>query len=922
MNNTELLNMTDLSSVFSLVEENDSSTLLANPKTDAPIKATRVGIRLLNYEQHIEGCLQPIQWKNESAWLLMIANENAHREWNSIENTRLLDFSKASKDWFWELDNELRYTWLSNNIEAVTGYPPEHYYGTKRSDYAPSSAIEKQKWNEHIAQMECREPIVEFVFRTTRTDGQTRWIRTVGAPYFDAAGKFCGYRGTGSDINDLKLLEIAIRENEQRFRQFAETASDWFWEMDSDYRFSYMSENVKNVTRESPEFYIGKSRQELFGDDLLENPIWAAHYEKLDRREDFRDFVYQTHKIDGDIQRWIRVSGSPVFSADGVFQGYRGCASEITKHVEDQLARERSEERFRDFSEIAADWFWELDADLKFVYVSDRFFDICGVEPQRLLGMYAGELESKNPGYKVSEVAVESSVVEFFQKEQPVVEWQFNWLHPDGRTLRISLNSRPIYDNEGNCTGHRGIATDVTHSHQLSKELEFRANHDVLTGLYNRLEFDRYVKAAVDKANETGSTSALLYIDLDQFKIVNDSVGHLAGDELLKTVADLIRSQVRKSDIVARLGGDEFGVLLDECTVSEAGRIANLIADIIREFTFTWDDQAFRVSTSIGVVAIRELTNSVTEIMSNADIACYAAKDAGRNRINYYEEQDEAVRRQRTQIFQAAGIRDSLNNGRFRLFKQVVLPITAEETVLRFELLLRLLDNDNKVISPGAVIPAAERFGLMPSIDRWVLKTAFEKLHKLRAMHPGCIVSINLSGTTISDSSLPQYIESLTNSNSIEPGSICFEVTETALISNLNTATSTIKSVKELGHSFALDDFGSGMSSFAYLKHLPVDFLKIDGGFVKDIVQDETDYAVVAAINEVAHRLGIQTIAEYVESVSIFEKLIEIGVDYGQGFALGKPVPLDDADAIRYYPQRSRRTDDSDSPLPVIASVV
>jgi len=836
---------------------------------------------------------QTICWQGQSAGLLIVLNANPVSNELAAERQRLLDFSRVTKDWFWEIDSELRYSWFSENIEQVMGYPPQWFYGHRRSDFLSEEEIQETHWVEHLATLERREAFEDFVFQVSRRDGELRWIRISGAPFYDAAGNFSGFRGTGSDINDMKLLEIALRTSEGRFRQFADVASDWYWEMDENLRFTYLTENTLERLGKPASFFVGKTRLELFGDGLLDDPKWAEHYALLARREPFRDFVYTAVGSDEITPTWLRVNGSPIFSDDGRFEGYRGSATVITEQVRDQIARENSEKRFREFSELAADWFWELDKNLKFSYLSDRFQEICGVEPDRLIGMSAGELEGGYPRYHAGEDEDTRSIVELLKQKKPFEGWQFNWRHPDGRILRIAVNARPIFDEAGKFSGYRGVATDVTQKHELSVELEFQANHDVLTGLYNRREFDRFVQLALDKAHRDRQSSALLYIDLDQFKVVNDSVGHQAGDELIKRISSLISSQIKNGDVVARLGGDEFGVLLTNCAVEDAMAVASLMAETIREFTFTWDGQAFRVSTSIGVVSIDEDTESVTEVLSQADVACYAAKDAGRNQISRYEEHNEAAKRQHNQILQAAGIRDSLNNDRFRLFKQVILPINSSAGPLRFELLLRLLDESGRIIAPGAVIPAAERFGLMPSIDRWVLKTALENLNTLRELHPGCVVNINLSGTTISDASLPGYVESLLATYETKPGSVCFEVTETALISNLNIARSTIRSVREMGHCFALDDFGSGMSSFAYLKHLPVDYLKIDGSFVRDIESDETDYAVVAAINDVAHRIGIQTIAEFVENEGIVARLRDIGVDYGQGYGLGKPVPLD-----------------------------
>jgi|GEM_PF-5816260 len=864
------------------------------PNTDQRVKL-RLNARP---DECFDAVHQSVHWQGRVVSLLVVTTNRPMPLDTATDQQRLLDISRTSADWFWELDSDLRYSWFSDNIETITGRPPQWFYGRKFSNYLAPSEKDQRNWNTYIEKMNRHEVVEDFVFQIVRKDGEKRWVRISGAPFYSSDGHFCGYRGTGSDINDTKLTTIALRNSEQRLRQFAETASDWYWEMDKELRFTFLTENVFEATGLPVEFFIGKTRLEIFGDDLFDDPVWVEHYKLLSRHEPFKDFVYSAASQDRTNSDWLRVNGSPIFSADGEFDGYRGCATVITDQVRDQTAREVSERRFREFSELAADWFWETDADLKIIYVSDRFLEICGVEPSRMIGMSVCDVESGYSEFRVENEVGANSITELMEKRQPFAGWQFDWRRPEGRVVRTAVNARPIYDSNNNFIGYRGIATDITQKYQLSQELEFQANHDALTGLYNRREFDRFAQIALDKAKQNQESSALLYIDLDQFKLVNDSVGHLAGDELIKHVSSLIASQVGGEDIVARLGGDEFGVLLNDCADKHAMKVAGLIAEIVREFTFSWDGQAFRISASIGVVSIDESTESLTDVLSRADVACYAAKDAGRNRISRYEEYDEGAIRQHNQILQAAGIRDSLQNDRFRLYKQVILPISSLNEPPRFELLLRLLDSSENVISPGAVIPAAERFDLMPAIDRWVLKTALESLAYLRSLHPGCVISVNISGTTISDASLPEYVESLLARYSVEAGAVCFEVTETALISNIGTASSTINSIKSMGHSFALDDFGSGMSSFAYLKHLPVDYLKIDGSFVRDMHIDKTDYAVVAAINEIAHRLGIKTIAEFVESEAIIEKLAKVGVDYGQGYALGKPVPLDEVSEV------------------------
>lgn len=870
-------------------------------ESDVTATTTRVTVSFgATSSRSIDGHVQQMPWGGQQVSMLVLSHAGETK-------SRLPDFSQTTAAWFWEIDSDLCYSWFSDNIETVTGYPPEYFYGRSRVDGVCAKIresnlvdLQSEAWLAHEKTLERRESFTGFEFQLTRADNDVRWIRSSGVPFFDSTGEFCGYRGTGSDITELKLLEFSLREGESRFRHFAEVGGDFFWELDEDLVYTYISENVLEGFGKDPSYYVGKSRLRLHANAMTEDPAWAEHIRQLEHRESFKDCVLRTQREDTGGWIWVRISGSPFLSSGGKFKGYRGCTTIITEQVESQIARAHSEERFREFSEIAADWFWELDENLCFSYISERFKEVCGVSPARVIGMSADALEGFDPDPQSS-----SRAAELFARQEPFEDWEFNWKHPDGRLMRISCNSKPIFDPDGNCVGHRGIASDITHAHRLSTELEFRANHDVLTGLSNRTEFDRYVENALDIAVDKKVESALLYIDLDQFKIVNDSVGHQAGDELLRRVSSLIESQVRDGDIVARLGGDEFGVLLNSCEIDEALLVAEQIAEIVREFTFTWKDKAFRVSSSIGVVMIQKTSSSVVEILSRADIACYAAKDGGRDRISLYKQDDEAVRRQHNQILQAAGIRDCLVNDRFRLYKQVILPIAKDSSTVRFELLLRLLNDNDRIIAPGAIIPAAERFGLMPSIDRWVISTAFENMKFLQSLHPGCIVSINLSGNTINDVDILTFIESEMTRFDVDPVSTCFEVTETALISNLNTATETIKSIRALGSKIALDDFGSGMSSFSYLKHLPVDYLKIDGSFVKDMATDETDCAVVAAINEVAHRLGIETIAEFIENQTIVEKLQDIGVDYGQGYELGKPVPLDVVDEYIEFDTRT-----------------
>jgi diguanylate cyclase (GGDEF)-like protein len=396
-------------------------------------------------------------------------------------------------------------------------------------------------------------------------------------------------------------------------------------------------------------------------------------------------------------------------------------------------------------------------------------------------------------------------------------------------------------------------------------------------------------------AHQEGRKHELSYIDLDQFKIVNDTCGHIAGDELLKQVALMLKDCVREADILARLGGDEFGMLLENCDMTQARRIAGEMLEAIHEFRFNWMDKTFEIGASIGLVSINAGSRSAAELMSCADVACYMAKDMGRNRIHEYRIEDADLAKRHGEMHWVAAITKALHESRFRLYGQNIATVGPDdEERRRYEVLVRMLDENGEVVAPGAFIPAAERYNLMPAIDRWVVERVLTSL-SMQHRNGGVVLpmtSINLSGTTINEESFLVFVKRRVKELGIPPGTVCFEITETAAIANLNTAVNFMSELKEFGIRFSLDDFGSGLSSFAYLKTLPVDFLKIDGSFIKDIVHDPIDYAIVDAINKIGHVMRLKTIAEFVENEAIFETLKTLGVDFAQGFWLHQPEPL------------------------------
>jgi diguanylate cyclase (GGDEF)-like protein len=425
-------------------------------------------------------------------------------------------------------------------------------------------------------------------------------------------------------------------------------------------------------------------------------------------------------------------------------------------------------------------------------------------------------------------------------------------------------------------------------------QFRYQASHDALTGLINRHEFERRVKGLISSTHMEKGENALCFMDLDQFKVVNDTCGHIAGDELLRQLGEVLQDAVRHSDTLARLGGDEFGILMEHCTLAQAQRAVTAIQQIIQDFQFSWEGQTFRIGVSIGLVAISESTPSLTELLKQADAACYMAKDLGRNRIHVYNPDETQMVLRQGEMQWVSRINQALEENRFMLYAQSIVPLD-KSTEMHYEFLLRMVDERGEIVSPVTFLPAAERYDLMQKLDIWVVGHAFSLL----ANHPDLVeqvhfFSINLSGQSITNVNFLDSVISQIKELNIEPGKICFELTETAAISNLRAATHFISSLRELGCRFALDDFGSGLSSFGYLKNLQVDYLKIDGIFVKDIADDPIDHAMVKSINDIGHVMGMKTIAEFVESSKIKGMLRKLGVDYAQGYEIGRPQPFEE----------------------------
>ena len=449
----------------------------------------------------------------------------------------------------------------------------------------------------------------------------------------------------------------------------------------------------------------------------------------------------------------------------------------------------------------------------------------------------------------------------------------------------------PMRDHEDEIAGIVVIIHDESVQRSLNRQLTFQATHDALTGLINRYEFERRLKNVISTQTMHESVNTLCYIDLDQFKLVNDTCGHTAGDELLKQITLLLQNTLDNKGILARLGGDEFGLLLENADVKKAQTIAAGLLEVIKNFHFAWNDSTFTIGASIGIASISQNALSCEEILSNADSACYLAKESGRNRTQVFTEEVDKLLTQQREMHWVSRINHALEEDRFQLYFQEIMPLKGHEQsfILHGEVLLRMIDKEGDIVSPSNFLPAAERYNMITLIDEWVVEKSIQWLATRKEK---VLISVNLSGMSLSNRDFLNFVVSKIKQNKINPELLCFEITETAAINNLSTAIHFMNVLKKLGCSFALDDFGSGLSSFSYLNSLPVDYLKIDGTFVMDIDKDPMHYAMVKSINEVGQVMGIKTIAEFAASESIIRCLRDVGVDNAQGYAIARPVPL------------------------------
>ena len=690
---------------------------------------------------------------------------------------------------------------------------------------------------------------------------------------------------------ERRRSEDALRQSEGRFRGLFDNVVEGVYQVTLDgYLLSANPALIAMLGYASLEELraIGST------DGLYANPGTRGQLiDKLKRDGKLVEEEYQLRRRDGSV---ITVTENARLNRDERGQpfGFEGTLTDITE-------RKRAEQQFYEEKERAE---VTLQSIADAVITTDRSGTVDYVNPvaEKMTGWPSDEACGKNV----------TAIVKFVKDGgQEVVEDPVSQALASGDAIQLSDNTAlvsrrgleipiqatvaPIRDRAGQTGGAVIVFSDVSRERRMKRLLSYQAAHDALTGLINRREFESRLTTAIESARANRQVRhAMIYVDLDQFKVVNDTCGHPAGDQLLRQVTGLLQTRVRANDVLARLGGDEFGVLLEHCTPDQALRIADTMRQAIHDLRFQWGTNTMQIGASIGIVQIDQDTESVATLLSAADIACYSAKDGGRNRVQVYDPASASARHREMRWM--ARLTHARDEGRLDIMFQPIVRV-AEQANERphYELLLRLHDENGTIVLPDEFIPAAERFNLMPSLDRWVIeKVLREFVPSTRdgVEEAAYTVAVNLSGTTLSDPSFLEFLIDVLEAHEPTPGVLCFEVTETAAITNLGHASYLMREIASRGCLIALDDFGSGLSSFNYLRTLPVNYLKIDGNFVQNVATDPIDRAMVEAIVQIGRAIGIETVAERVETPAVLDTLRRIGVGYAQGYLVGRPAPM------------------------------
>ncbi len=694
--------------------------------------------------------------------------------------------------------------------------------------------------------------------------------------------------------------EKALRWSEQRFRGLFENVLDGVYISNPAGRMvaanpalvkmlGYQNE-AQLQAQSSESFYINPDDQTRFLETLHQDLV-------------VKNFEVRLRRYDGS-QIVVLENARAVRDGAGVIVAHEGTMTDITERKRNETLVFEEKERAQVTLNSIGDGVITTDASGCVDYLNPVAADLIGWEPRAARGRSVDQVltavESRN------RELLDNPVLRCLQEGRVITLPEGAALiDREGKSIEIQDSTAPIRDRMGNVIGAVMVFHELNKASRLSRQLSYQAAHDSLTGLINRREFENQLSEALtDVVGDSRKTNALLIIDIDQFKVINDSLGHTGGDEYLRQLADHIQGEIRITDNLGRMGGDQFGVLLRNCSEERAVQVAESIRRAIRQFTFNWQDRSISARASVGMVVIDPTFTDTGSVLSAADVACFAAKDAGRDRIHVFQSGDTSAIQQ--EMAWADRLTDAVENGRMTLYYQPISAIgelAGRTATPHYELLLRMRDEVGDLIAPGQFIPAAERFNLMPMIDRWVFdKTLDELVDRVGTEgEANYSLAINLSGNSLSDEKFLDYIAERIGAAELPERALCIEITETSAIASIQEVAAFMHRLRELGCIFALDDFGSGLSSFTYIKTLPLDFIKIDGAFISNVTHDLMDQSLVSAISQIGRSLGVYTVAERVESPDVLETLISIGIEYAQGYLFAEPRPIEELELHREH---------------------
>ena len=687
-----------------------------------------------------------------------------------------------------------------------------------------------------------------------------------------------------------QLDEDRLRNSEMRYRGLFENVVDGV----------YIASREGELIAANPalvELLGFESADELKGagktTKLYVNPIDRERvFARLEAEGVVKNFEYRLRRKDGR-EIVVLENARAVYDDDGNVVAHEGTITDITdrKRAETRVFEEK--ERAQVTLQSIGDGVITTDADGNIDYINPVARDLTGWDIRSARGASISEIMTIINQH--TRATVDNPVTRCLKEGRVVMlEEDSILIARNSEEVPIQETAAPIRDRIGNIIGAVMVFHDVSKETRLFRQLNYQASHDALTDLINRREFENRLITALDGIRgKPDKTHALLYLDLDQFNVINDTFGHSAGDELLRQLSGIVHANIRSTDVLARLGGDEFGILLEYCNEQRAIEVAETIRSAVESFRFEWQDSVTTVRCSIGVAMVGSEDTNVAVLMSSADVACYSAKDMGRNKVHLYEDVDASLRHE--EMKWVSRISSAVEEDRLELYFQPIIGIGKDNGESRghYELLLRMRDENGDIVTPDQFIPAAERYNLMSTLDRWVIGEALSTLADRDAEDEArYTIAINLSGTSLSEDRFLEDVIKEYEKQNLPAGAICFEITETAAISNLSRVVHFMKALKKLGCKFSLDDFGSGLSSFTYLKNLPVDYLKIDGQFISNVADDSVDESMVKAISQVGHAMGIETIAERVETRQVLEKLSELGIEFAQGYYIARPTSV------------------------------